>query len=367
MAHLLAWLAVVPPALRAVVAGLLLGLCLRDLPAADARRELAALPDFDFMAEARALRAQERYSEALLVLDAATDLGPSALAGSARHLKAEIELERDDLVRRLRAAGQGALTGTGDSVEALTGAVVADLLVIGDVRDLVIQGHRALRGEETDAVIVALSGAGLALTLAPALDLGAAILKLARRAGALGDAFARRLLRLARGALDDGAVAPLTRTLDDAASLARSARPAAALSILRHLDDPADLARAARHAQRPGGAFSLWLGGREAVGVLKHGTRAEAALLVRAAGKGRAGIALIARKGALLLRPHPLLGLLKGFYKGNVPALLAAALLRWGEALAGLFAGWLVFELLLSAVRLGRALRLARPARPAAA
>lgn len=38
----------------------------------------------------------------------------------------------------------------GESVEALAGAVVADLFVFVDVRDLVIEAGKTLRGEDND-------------------------------------------------------------------------------------------------------------------------------------------------------------------------------------------------------------------------
>ncbi|HUS24493.1 MAG TPA: hypothetical protein VM369_06055, partial [Candidatus Binatia bacterium] len=78
------------------------------------------------------------------------------------------------------------------------------------------------------------------------------------------------------------------------------------------------------------------------------------ALLVAAGRKGRAGIELVARESAVLLRAHPLLGLAKGIYKGNVPALIGAALQRWSLPLLGLAAGWLLYEACLLSAALGR-------------
>lgn len=327
--------AILASLLRVALAALLVWTCAQALPAWDARAAFAALADYDHLVEAERLRSTERYSEALLVVDAGLAAEPNpVLRTRLEDARAGIVAERDDFMRRLGDVGHGALTGTGDSVEALAGAVTADLFVFGDVRDLVIQGGRRLRGEDTDEVIVALSAAGLALTLAPAVDFGTAILKFARRAGALTEAFASRLLKLARGAVSERNAAPLAEVAGDVATLGRSARPAAAVAILKHVDDPLALRAAARVSQRPGGSFALWVGERPALQLAQQGAPGEAWLL-RAARKGRAGVDYAAGNLRLLTRAHPLLGLIKGVYKGNLPRLFGEGLMQHAPALLG--------------------------------
>lgn len=340
--------------MRAVAAGTLLLLCLPDWEALRWRAELAALPDYDYQAEAETLLADERFSEALLVVDAGLEALPEQ-AGLAA-LRTRIVAERDDWARRLREAGHGAWSGQGDSLEALGGAVVADLFVFGDVRDLVIQSSRAIQGQEVDSVIVALSAAGLVLTVAPELDLGAALLKFARRSGAISARFVRSLKGLARTATEERRVEPLLEVVGDASRLGRRAGPAPALRILKQVDDPAELKLVADYAARPSHAFALWLSGREGVQMLKSGEDG-ALWLAKAARKGRSGLQLLAGHRRALTRAHPFVGLLKGAYKGNVPDLVAEALARWGAILWGLFAAWFGFESLLCAGRCRRVLR----------
>lgn len=351
------WLSILLSTLRTFAAAALLFLCWQHLPAMQAWDEFEALPDYDYATEGRGLLQQERFSEALLVVEAGLQGATPEQQPGLEMLKAEIETERDRLLRRLEEAGQGALTGRGESVEALAGAVVADLFVFGDVRDLIIEGGKTLRGEDNDEVIVALSAAGLVLTVAPGLDAGAALLKFARKAGALTEAFGRQLVRLARRAIDEKDIAPLGAVAGDVVTLGKAARPAGAIAILKHVDDPADLRRAAEYAQRPGGAFALWLGGKEALAWLKASGKSGEDLLLRAARKGRAGIAYVAGKGSLLLSPHPLLGLIKGFWKGNIPDLLLQSVQRWAGAIFGFALAWLAFETALLMWRLARPAR----------
>ena len=353
--------AILASLLRIAIAALLVWTCVQALPAWDARAAFAALPDYDYRTEAERLRTEEKYSEALLVTDAglAAQADPAARA-RLEEARAGIIAERDDFMRRIGDVGQGALTGTGDSVEALAGAVTADLFVFGDVRDLVIQGGRRLRGEDTDEVIVALSAAGLALTLAPELDFGTAILKFARRAGALSESFARRLLKLTRDAIDQRNAAPLADVAGDVATLGRQARPAATIAILKHVDDPEALRAAARVSQKSGGSFALWVGERPALQLAQQGAEGEA-LLLRAARKGGAGVDYAAGNFRLLTRAHLLIGLIKSFYKGNLPQLFADWLMQQAPAVVGLLAGWLLFECWRFAHRVGLAMRGPKP------
>lgn len=330
--------------LRAAVLVWLIALCWADLPAAQWRDRLRALPAHDFHAEAERFRRAEDYDSALLVIEAGLiDAEP----GRARQLEAlrdRVQREQRSIARRLRDVGHGALTGQGESAEALGGAVAADLLVFGDVRDLVIQSGRALRGEDTDEVIVALSAAGLVLTAAPALDLGTAMLKAARRLGALSARFARGLTRLARRAVARGDAGALRKVLDDTAGLTFRARTRPALRILRHVDDPADLRFAARLSGRPGGAYALHAGGAAAMQWGRVTGKAGERWLLRAARKGPRGIELLRDGGRVLMRPHPWLGLLKGLYKGTVPALWRELIETWASAILGVLAGWLMIE-----------------------
>lgn len=352
--------------LRFVAAAALLVHLASDLPAMRARARLDALPDYDYAAEAERLRAQERFSEALLVVDTGlAHAGDGDARGRLEGQRQRIIDERDDWARRLRETGLGAITGRGQSTEALTGAVVADLFVFGDLRDLVIQGGHAARGEEVDDIIVALSAAGLALSALPVADFGIALLKFARRAGALSERFAHSLRRIVQGALEQRRFGPLMQVADDAATLGRRAGPGAAMAILRNVDDAADLRRAAQFSMQPGGGFALWLGGGPALGWLKANGASGEAVLLRAARKGRPGLQMLARNGRLLARPHPFVGLLKGVYKGNVPRLLQQSLLRWAEPLLAFAIAWVAFELLWLIVGLRRAQR-PRAAAPSA-
>ncbi len=115
------------------------------------------------------------------------------------------------LASALRNAGDFAgayITGHADSAAGLAGAVVSDLTVVGDVRDIVREGGKAAIGEDYSQFLLGLAAVGLAaegVTLATggaSLTVKAAVsvLKVAKRTGNITVDFASSLVRLGRTA-----------------------------------------------------------------------------------------------------------------------------------------------------------------------
>ncbi len=150
---------------------------------------------------------------------------------------------------RLRRFAHGAATGEPRDLDGFLGSLSLDLFVVGDIRDIVVQGYREATGGDGDLVILGLSAAGLATTLSPQFHLAPAMLKTFRRAGALSERFVKSLRRLSRSALRSGDFKALDRVTRDFAVAGRRLGPAPFARIARHIDDPADLARVARAAE----------------------------------------------------------------------------------------------------------------------
>ncbi|MFO0859946.1 MAG: hypothetical protein U0570_05270 [Phycisphaerales bacterium] len=351
---------------RLAIALCLLTILAVDTPARLARLTLAALPDMDYASEIATLREQGRYGEAVIIADAGLAWTDGPGMGAKR---AEIERQRQltideqsSWVRRAKDVGWGALSGRGESLEQLVGAIAADMFVVGDIRDLVIQGGTWATGGEPDALIVALSTVGIALTVAPEIDWAPALLKVARKAGAVSEGlkeFFVRGIKLRRTEALAGAFGDVTK-------LASKASPAGAIRILRLAENEAELAKLAAFAERNGarGGAALLITGREGAAIVRGeaalagaGVRAADDLVLAAARKGPAGAKFLASPAArVLTRPHWLLGLGKGVWKGNVPEALkqvARAMDPYGWWLLPLMGVWTLTEcgLLVGAAR----------------
>lgn len=101
---------------------------------------------------------------------------------------------------------EGVLKGTSDETVGQVSAIASDFLVVGDIRDLAIQGTHYANDEEVDNVIVALSTIGLVATASTLYTLGAStpikgsisLLKYAKRVGKLPPWLSKQLVREAK-------------------------------------------------------------------------------------------------------------------------------------------------------------------------
>jgi hypothetical protein len=339
--------------LRLGIAAFLLYALVADTGARLARLQYASLPEFDYAAEIAFLREQGRFGEALMVADA----GMQVQEGQAREALArerEITVRaQGSFLRRASDLGMGALSGRGTSLEGVIGAVAADFFVVGDVRDLVIEGGRLVIDGETDEVILVLSGIGLATTVAPEVDWVPSLLKVAKKTGAMSKGLAEHIVRAARR----GHYRELMPMLRDVGRISERASPGGAIRILRHADSPDDVAKLASFVERqPLGAFAIHVAGKEGADIAK-GTRkiagaGDAVLeqtLIKAARKGDAGVGWL-RKGGFkaMARPHLLVGIGKALWKGNaedLAARIAAAIDPRSWWLIPLLGAWVFLEL----------------------
>jgi hypothetical protein len=354
------WLVgVVASLVRLGAAAALVWLCWQDRAALQAREAFEALPPYDAAAEASELFKQDRITEALLLVDQALAKDPAN--NRLLVIKQGLEVERKNWMRQIASGGRGALTGRGTDMASVTGAVVADLFVFGDVRDLVVESGHWLRGAETDEVLVALSAAGILLTVTPELDMGSALLKLARRMGALSDSFAHAIAQAARQAVRERRADAVAGITQDVSTLAHRAKPAGAISIVKHVDDPATLRLVTQFSEKPEGLRALLLDPSTTVRWLKSGWPHAGEWLIKAAEKGRPGLDYLARNSSVMFKVHPLLGLVKGLYKGNIPDLLVQLAQRYSMVVLGFAGGWAAFEGLLLLARFFGPLFRSRP------
>jgi hypothetical protein len=336
--------------LRLCLGALVLVIFAGDTGARLARLELAALPAFDYVKEVQSLRVQGRYGEALMVAEA----GMEEATGQTRALlveeRARTLQEQGSYLQKAKVAAMGALSGQGDSLEGILGAMAADFFVFGDLRDLVIQGGKQMLDGDSDEVVLLLSVVGVVTTLAPEVDWVPSILKVARKTGAMSVRMADYL----KSAIKGKRVAELEKVFGDVEKISKKASPGGAMRLMRLADEPKDLEMLAGFVERQG-AFALHVTGKEGAEFLKAGEAAEE-VLVKASKKGKAGTAFLRSSAArALAKPHLAVGVLKGLWKGNAAKLVSRALERLDPSawwLVPLLAGWVVVEIGLLAGKL---------------
>ncbi len=136
------------------------------------RAQLAALAlvHINPVPETKALVAEQRYAEAATYLDFFMAYEYVQDDPEAQALQAEIQAKRNDMSYQAEKLYDGLIKGTSDEVIGQTAGVLTDFFVIGDIRDLVQQGTKALKDEEVDEVIVALATVGVVASTAQAVS-----------------------------------------------------------------------------------------------------------------------------------------------------------------------------------------------------
>ena len=283
---------------------------------------LRAMGDYDYVADAEEMMAQGREEEALRLLRYVDSNG---LPGQerARELVSRIEEQRSGLLARASRFLRGFILGEGESLEEVTASILSDMTLYGDVRDLVKQGYYKLAGEDSDPLVATLAALGLATELFDAVDWAPALMKAAREAGSLTDAFADWLLGAGRRSLEARRLEPaLEAVLGDLKAVRQGQGVQGTLKVLRHVDDPKDLRGVARFSRWiPDEAYVLMvLGGDDGIRLLKNLPESprSAEVIRLAVRKGPAGI-------GLLLKPTPRISrVIKTLRLGGVSDLVSA-------------------------------------------
>ena len=293
------------------------------------------LPDHDYLPLAEKLAREEDYAGCIQLCE---DIINSGLPNAERavRLLADCEERRSAFWRQGRLAVHGFLTGDAASPEAAAGAVVSDLVVYGDVRDLSVQGARWVRGKPIDPFITAFSAVGLATELADWADWMPAVLKAFKRSGVISTRFSVVLTRAARGLFGSGAARKASLKLfSELSRLFRRVNPVRAGAILRGVDSSAQLRILSRAAEYSPAQLHLAcrsVGGRRLAEALDRFPSPRTLRI--AARKGPAGLKMLRPSGHSKALKQLRRGarLSKVFYSRHASALLRQLALRFPKA-----------------------------------
>ncbi|MBY7831781.1 hypothetical protein KW463_02830 [Vibrio fluvialis] len=326
-----------------------------------AQLSVLALGRIDPLPETRQMLAEQRYADAASYLGFFMDYDYVRDNPKAQALYADITRIRSDWRYQFDKLSEGLLTGTSDEAIGQAVAVTTDFLVIGDIRDLTLQGMNHLQGEEVDETLVALSALGLVATAAQiasgigtvetagvaaptlvattATKNGIVALKTAKRLGKLPPWLGKTLVREAKIAQQSKSLSALTEMLSDVTTLANTR---GGFRLLSRTTNSAELSRMAEFAKAFGSqSATLYHLGGDVVVMTPRAAQLGKESIKLAATFGQGGLRLLDNLGALKFTKLAARGA-KIAYKGDAIALLAKWLLYtvMGMAAVVWLPGW---------------------------
>ena len=173
----------------------------------------------------KTLIAEKKYVDASEYLNYFLDFNYMKDNNEAKVLQEKIAKERNSLSYLSQKVAEGFRTGTSDEILGQASAIGSDFLLIGDLRDLALEGSHYYKHEEVDEVLVALSTVGLVASASTLFTLGSStvaksgvsVLKLAQKSKRIPAWLSKYLVREAkqiRKTKNISNIKPLFKTLD---------------------------------------------------------------------------------------------------------------------------------------------------------
>ena len=290
---------------------------------AELELQLAALSRVQPLPQARALVDEGRYAEAADYLGFFMQYDYVRENPEAVTLFESTKAKRAGWLYTASKLVEGVLQGTSDENVGKVAGIATDFLVIGDIRDLTVQGINWSTGEKVDPVVIALSTFGLLATGAQYASAGAIVGTDGAAAPAAAPAFfvatvAKSVIVFLKVALNLGNLPPwLGKTIVKEAKIVASTKNFASLSdtfsdvsklaktrggfhLLSESTDAASLRRMATFAEQFGEdtATLYRLGGKAAVEAAQRTGELGKDAIKLAATYGQEGLRMLDRWGA---------------------------------------------------------------------
>lgn len=248
----------------------------------------------------------EKYAEASDYLSYFLELDYVKDDFDANVLYKEIQKKREDWQYQGDKALEGCLNGNSDENSGRATAIICDVLVIGDIRDLGEQGRKYLEGQEVDKTTIALASLGVGATAGTIATLGASaiakpaisLLKLSKKADKLPDWLPAYLTNLANSKSKKSSEEFL-KLLEDLWTLHQSAGTRSTLELLSKSKNVDDFRNLSKLGQQFGNKTYtlLKLGGDEVISLAQRNKDVPKQLIFEASSFGKSGIKAIDQAG----------------------------------------------------------------------
>lgn len=240
-------------------------------PVAKNLRYYFSMPDHDYLPEMQQLAEDGKILEAIHIGNLVIELRDMPNEDQIRLYTQELEAEYGKFSRRLKDSVIGFITGKGESTESIVAKTISDFLLIGDIRDLGMESWKEARDDDGDKVIMALSAAGLAASVATFVPepttTGAGVaaqptltaFKVLRRMGALTAKFGDELVQLMQKVKRTKSFAPAAKAMNSLGTLVKAAPAGSVPDLMRTVESSGDLALVSKKVAENPNTVSLFL------------------------------------------------------------------------------------------------------------
>ena len=260
---------------------------------------LEDLPNANLVPELEYLTCQGRYADAVQL---GRDMKKCKWQSDETQLDAllkKAEDEEDNILLRSAKFIRGFVTGSPKSADDGSGAVISDLLLYGDVRDLIVQGGRYITGNASDPIITGTSSAGLLAEAVPVAGWFPATLKILRKTDSFTPELASHISRSLKFFKAQGKLSKSDRELiSDLYKLISCIGLRRSVVVMRHIHNPSQLKRAILLAQHSPEQFHLTVRATQGR-ILLSIYQASPWELMRAGQKGVAGLETLQQQQAV--------------------------------------------------------------------
>jgi len=242
----------------------------------------------------------------------------------AKELNRVLTEKRDSFEYKRDKIVEGILKGRSDEDIGKLSAIASDFFVIGDIRDLAIQGNNYINNKEVDKVVLALSTLGLVATASTIYSLGAtapakdaiSILKYAKRTKNIPPWLGKLLIREAKVAKETKSLKNLKGLLNPIYELYKSVGLKETMRILKETKNLGELKSAVKISSKFGkrsGTLITLTGGSKSIKTLESIKNVNPKSVLYASTYGEKGLIALKRLGEIKF----LARVSKTTYKGN--------------------------------------------------
>jgi len=300
--------------------------------------DIRGLAQIDPIPKTEQLIKDKKYSDAYEYLSYFMQFEYVKTNPKAQELLKNIQTKRDSYEYQKDKIIEGILEGKSDENIGKLSAIASDFLVIGDIRDLFIQGNNYMSDKEVDKVIVALSSLGLIATASTIYSLGAAapakdgisILKYAKRVNKIPNWLNKAIVKEAKISKETKSLKNIEKILEPIYTLYKKVGLKDTLNLLKETKNLGELKGLVKFSKRFGKSSSglVKTVGLKSVKEIETMSKVKPKTILYASTYGDKGIVALKTMGEakFLKRVKVISRVSKTTYKGNFDTLFTKLL-----------------------------------------